>query len=89
MFIDAYAEPRASFGAAGKEHEKFIYNDAAFLLAMAIAVGALFGFECLEDRQNQAIPPGENELILKYNESALERPILRLGYVLPKVTGTP
>jgi Protein of unknown function (DUF3435) len=34
---------------AGKEHEKFIYNDAAFLLAMAIADGVLFGYETLDD----------------------------------------
>jgi hypothetical protein len=32
-----------SFGAAGREHERSIYNDAAFFLAMAIADDALFG----------------------------------------------
>ena len=36
------------FNTAGREHEKFIYNDA-FLLVMAIADGALFGYETLDD----------------------------------------
>ena len=65
------------FGAAGKEHEKFVYNDAAFLLAMAIADGALFGYETLDDVRRQEIPAGENELILRVKESALSQPILR------------
>jgi hypothetical protein len=32
-----------SFGAAGKEHAKFVYNDAAILLAVAIADKVLVG----------------------------------------------
>jgi hypothetical protein len=39
------------FNSARKEYTKFIYNDAAFLLAMAIADGALFGYETLSDLQ--------------------------------------
>jgi hypothetical protein len=39
------------FNSAGKEHEEFICNDAAFLLAMVIADGALFGYETLDDLQ--------------------------------------
>jgi hypothetical protein len=31
------------FDVVGKEHDKFVYNDAAFLLAIAIADGALLG----------------------------------------------
>jgi hypothetical protein len=37
------------FGTAGKEHDKFIYNDAAFLLSIAIADGALFSYKTLDD----------------------------------------
>jgi hypothetical protein len=37
------------FNIVGKEHEKFIYNDAAFLLVLAIADGALFRYETLDD----------------------------------------
>ncbi|KAL2440885.1 hypothetical protein ABEF95_008226 [Exophiala dermatitidis] len=77
------------FGAAGKEHERFIYNDAAYLLAMAIADGALFGFKSLDDLQKQEIPPGENELILRYNESALDGPILRKCTKADGVTDEP
>ena len=44
---------------------------------MAIADDALFGFGDLEDVQKQEIPEGEDELILRFNDSALERPILR------------
>jgi hypothetical protein len=32
-----------------KEHEKFIYNDVAFLLVLAIADGALFRYKTLDD----------------------------------------
>ena len=60
------------FGAAGKEHEKFIYNDAVFLLTMVITDGALFGYNTLNDVQRQEIPAGENELILRFWESALK-----------------
>ena len=62
-------EPCSSFGAAGKEHETLVYNDTAFLLAMAIADGALVGYESLEDIQKQETPPGENELILRYGRN--------------------
>lgn len=61
------------FGAAGKEHDMSVYNDAAFLLAMAIADDVLFGFDSLDDVRRLRI---ENELILRFNNSALDRPIL-------------
>lgn len=44
---------------------------------MAIADKALFGYESLEDVQKQEIPEGEDELALRFHDSALERPILR------------
>jgi hypothetical protein len=44
---------------------------------MAVADGALFGIESLDDLQKLEIPPGEEELILSFKESALDRPILR------------
>lgn len=54
-----------------------IYNDAAFLLVLAIADEALFGFKSLDDIRRQEIPAGEDQLLLSYTESALDRPILR------------
>ncbi|OAG42721.1 AdoMet-dependent rRNA methyltransferase SPB1 [Fonsecaea monophora] len=65
------------FGAAAKDHERLFYNDAGFLLAMAIADNALFGYESLEDVRAQEISPGKDELVLRFKDSALERPILR------------
>jgi hypothetical protein len=44
---------------------------------MAVADSALFGIESLDDLQKLEIPPGEEELILSFKESALDRPILR------------
>jgi hypothetical protein len=44
---------------------------------MALADGALFGVESVDDLQKKEIPPGENELILRYHESFLKKPILR------------
>jgi Protein of unknown function (DUF3435) len=65
------------FNSAGREHVKFIYNDAAFLLVIAIADSALFGYETLNGLRKQEIPVGENELPLRFKESALNQPILR------------
>lgn len=45
----ANGEAGSSFGAAAKEHKRLFYNDASFLLAMAIADGALFGYDSLDD----------------------------------------
>lgn len=64
------------FSSPDKEHEKFVYNDLAFLLVRAIADDILFRFETLDDLQRQEIPDGENELILRFKESALTLPIL-------------
>lgn len=43
---------------------------------MAITDDALFGFTSLDDVRKQEVPPGENELILRYNDAALNQPIL-------------
>ncbi|MCJ1426427.1 hypothetical protein MMC29_004330 [Sticta canariensis] len=77
------------FNTAGREHEKFVYNDAAFLLVMAIADGALFGYETLDDLRAQEIPVGENELPLRFKESALNQPILRKCTMAKGVTDEP
>lgn len=43
---------------------------------MAIADGALFGYDTFADLQDQEIPAGENELVLRFKDSALDKPIL-------------
>ena len=42
------------------------------LLALAITDKALFGFRSLDDLREQEIPPGQ-DLILRFNEDALDR----------------
>ena len=44
---------------------------------MAIADGALFGYDSLEDVRRQKIPARKDEVILRFRDSALDRPILR------------
>jgi Protein of unknown function (DUF3435) len=78
-----------SFGAVGKDHDKLIYNDAAFLLILAIADDALFGYESLDDVRKQEIPSGEDQLVLRYNETALDQPILRKCTKATGVTDEP
>jgi hypothetical protein len=77
LLPSADGETLFNFGAAAKEHEKFFYNYAGFLLTIAITDGALLGYESLEDVRAQEIPSGQDELILRFKDSALERPILR------------
>lgn len=65
------------YGSAQKEHDKLVFNDTMFLLVMAVADGALFGFDSLEQLQKFRIPKGKMQKELRYKEEAMERPILR------------
>ena len=47
------------------------------LLTLAITDGALFGYRSLDDLREQKIPPGQNEVILRFNDDALDRFIFR------------
>ena len=44
---------------------------------MAFADKALFGFDTLADLQEQQIPEGQDELMLQWHDSVLDKPILR------------
>ena len=59
------------------EHEKFIYNDTAFLLAMDIADGALFGYKTLDDLQKQEKSHGREQDPFSIQQVSLEAAILR------------
>jgi hypothetical protein len=48
-----------------------------FLLALAFADNALFGYNSLSGFGDQEIPEGDDELPLRWNEEVLEMPILR------------
>lgn len=78
-----------SFGAAAKEHKRLFYNDAGLLLAMAIADGALFGYDTLDEFRQQVIPTGKDEVILRFKRSSLDRPILRKCTKAGGVTDAP
>lgn len=51
FYLSLTGEVLFSFGAAGKDHEKFFYNDAGFLLAMAIADDALLSLSRMYGRR--------------------------------------
>jgi hypothetical protein len=44
---------------------------------MAVADGALFGYDSLDNVRQQVIPAGQDEVILRFKDSALERHNLR------------
>lgn len=44
---------------------------------MAFADGAIFGYDSLDDFWDQQIPANQNEVPLRWKDSALEQPILR------------
>ena len=44
---------------------------------MAIADGALFGYNSLEDVRWQRIPAGKDEIIFRFKDSALNQTVLR------------
>src|SRR5436190_17624913 len=56
---------------------------------MAIADKALFGFNSMDDLWQQEIPRGEDEVILQWNESAKNLPILRNVTMKDGVTKDP
>ena len=68
---------QCSYDSVGKAHPQFIFDDASFLFALAIADGALYGFESIDDLKEQQIPPGDKYVRLPYKEEACEWPILR------------
>jgi hypothetical protein len=78
-----------SFGAAAKEYKRLFYNDADFLLMMAIADGALFGYDTLDDLRQQVIPAGKNKVIFRFKKSALDQLILRKCIKAGGVTDEP
>ena len=54
-----------------------IYSDSPLLQSMAFADGAVYGYDSLDDFWEQQIPPDENQVQLRWKDSALEQPILR------------
>ncbi|KAK6810460.1 hypothetical protein RU639_013781 [Aspergillus parasiticus] len=65
------------FGTAIWDCNEPIYSGALFLLALALADNALFGFSKPEEIFEQRIPEGEDELVLRWNDEAKDRCIVR------------
>ncbi|CRG90181.1 hypothetical protein PISL3812_07224 [Talaromyces islandicus] len=66
-----------SFGTAIWDCNELTYPGALHLLALALADNALFVFSKPEESFKQRIPEGEDELVLKWNDEAKDRCIVR------------
>ena len=75
--MDLLTNVLCSFDAAGKGHAKLVYNDAAILLALAIADNVLVGIKSVAELQELETPEGEDELPLVYVAGAEDKAILR------------
>jgi hypothetical protein len=64
------------FDAPAKDHVEFIWNDAGLLLALAIADGAIYGFETMEDLRSQKIPNHMDGLFLRIKPQIQHRHVL-------------
>jgi hypothetical protein len=62
-----------SFGTAGSEHAKLVYDNAKILFVMALADDVLVGIRSVADLQELEILPGEDELPLIYAEGAKKK----------------
>ncbi|KAK9414184.1 putative C2H2-type domain-containing protein [Seiridium unicorne] len=67
-----------TFAVTGKDHSVLLYSNGALMLILAIADGALFGINSLNDLWQQEIPEGNNEKIYRWNDSWKKIPIARL-----------
>ncbi|KAF5861576.1 hypothetical protein ETB97_012826 [Aspergillus alliaceus] len=65
------------FGTAIWDCDEPIYSGALYLLALALAGNALYGFPSPEEVFEQRIPGGQDELVLRWNEEAEDRCIVR------------
>lgn len=65
------------FGTAIWDCDEPIYSGGLFLLALALADNALYGFSSPEEVFEQRIPEGQDELVLRWNEDAKNRCIVR------------
>ena len=77
------------FGTAGREHNQFIYNDTGFPVTVSMADQVLFRYDTFTDIQQQDIPAGQDELVLQFKDSVLDKPILRKCTKASSVTDEP
>ncbi|KAI9045863.1 uncharacterized protein KD926_007166 [Aspergillus affinis] len=78
QFVKNNKDPKNTmFGTAIWDCDEPIYAGALYLVALALADNALFGFSTPEEFFEQRIPEGENELVLRWNDEAKDRCIVR------------
>ena len=77
------------FGAATSQHNRLDHDDTHYLLALAFADQAFWGIDSPEDLWQLQIPPDDNELVLRWRESAKYLPILRNATKTKGVTKEP
>ena len=66
-----------------------MHDDTQYLLAMALADGALYGITSVEDLWDMSIPEYDNALPLHWKDEALETPIVRNATKANGVTNIP
>ncbi|KAF6819896.1 hypothetical protein CPLU01_12908 [Colletotrichum plurivorum] len=66
-----------TFGSPVRDHDVLLYCATALLLSLAFADKAMFGFDDLDSLYELQIPEADNEIILRWNEHALDLPIVR------------
>lgn len=65
------------YGASTSQHNKLLRDDTQYLLALALADKAFWKISSPEDLWELEIPPGEDELLLRWTDSVKGLPILR------------
>lgn len=78
-----------SSGTVTKDQKKLYFNEAGFLLAIAIADGALFEYDTLNDIRQQVIHIDRDEIIPSFKDSVSNQSILRECTKVDGVTDSP
>jgi hypothetical protein len=78
-----------SFGASTSEHNTLLYDDTRYLIALALADGAFHNIKTADNLWEIQFPVNANELILRWEDSVLDRPILRNATMKDGLTDDP
>lgn len=77
------------YGASTSQHGTLLYDDTQFLLSLAVADNAIWGINSLDNFWQLQIPDGEDELLLRWQDSVVASPILRNATMQQGVTKEP
>ena len=62
----------ARYKCSTSQHDKFLYDDTQYLLALTLADNALYGVESVEGLWDLEIPGGDDALTVRWNEKMLQ-----------------